>query len=293
MEEFRLLREIINRFCGIFFMDESRILVARRLRDRLEALGIEDFQHYLRHLRFHPDSRAELETIADVLTTNETYFFREDYQLRAFVADIVPDAKKYAAANGSKRLVVWSAGCSTGEEAYTIAILLQSSGLVADWDVRVFGSDLSRQVLHVARKGVYRGASFRALPEAYERYFQPCEGGREVRPEIRAMCRFGHLNLLDTQRTAIVGQVDVIFCRNTLIYFDMESRKRVIESFYERLRPGGYLLLGHSESLLNVSTAFEVVHVTGEMVYRKPVEEVTMPMARALRRSKRPGGKNA
>ena len=167
---------------------------------------------------------------------------------------------------------IWSAGCSTGEEVYTIAMIIAGSGLFEGWDVRVFGNDIARNVLQTARRAVYGPSSFRSMPSSYEHYLIETPEGRQVDPRIRAMCHFGHLNLLEHQRSAIVGRVDVVLCRNVLIYFDSESRSNVIETFYERLSPGGYLLLGHSESLLNVSTAFELVHLDRDLVYRRPVE---------------------
>ncbi len=269
MEEFRLLRDLVNSFCGIAFQDDAMFVVERRLRDRLLALGLPDYSAYYQYLRYHPEARAELERAVDVLTTNETYFFREDYQLNGFRDEVLPAIRAQAAAR--KRLVIWSAGCSTGEEVYTLAILVERSGLFEGWDVRVFGNDISRRVLAAARKGTYGPSSFRATPPEYEQYFVDGPDGRQVHPRIRAMCHFGHLNLVEGGRTAIVGRVDAVFCRNVLIYFDSQSRRRVIDTFYERLNPGGYLMLGHSESLLNVSTAFEVVHLTTDLVYRRPL----------------------
>jgi SAM-dependent methyltransferase len=155
---------------------------------------------------------------------------------------------------------------------YSIAMQARESGLVPGRAVRIFGSDISRRVLAHARRGVYGKASFRAMPvELRRRYFLEREDGAHVVDDLRSVCQFGHLNLLDTPRSSIVGRVDVIFCRNVLIYFDDDARRRVIEMFYDRLLPGGYLLLGHSESLLNVSTAFELVHLREDLVYRKPL----------------------
>jgi len=275
-EEFRLLRDLINSFCGIYFADEAAQVVARRLRDRLKSLGLSDFWQYYRYLRYHPDSQSELERAVDLLTTNETYFFREEYQLRAFANEVLPMLKQRAQSRGTRRLAIWSAGCSTGEEVYTLAILIMESGLFDGWDVRVFGNDISRRVLSRARKAIYTESSFRATGPEYARYFIDVPEGRQVHPRVRALCHFGHLNLLDHGRTAIVGRVDAIFCRNVLIYFDQESRRKVIETFYQRLVPGGFLLLGHSESLLNASTAFELVHLSSDLVYRRP-----LPVSRA------------
>jgi chemotaxis protein methyltransferase CheR len=281
VEDFRLLRDLVNSFCGIAFQDDAMFVVERRLRERLHALGLPDYAAYHQYLRYHPDARAELERAVDVLTTNETYFFREDYQLNGFRDEVLPALREQAAAR--RRLVVWSAGCSTGEEVYTLAILIERTGLFEGWEVRIFGNDISRRVLGTARKGEYGASSFRAMPPQYDPYFVDGPSGRQVHPRIRAMCHFGHLNLLEGGRTAIVGRVDAIFCRNVLIYFDAASRRRVIDTFYERLHPGGYLMLGHSESLLNVSTAFEVVHLSADLVYRRPLVSAASRSGRAER----------
>jgi chemotaxis protein methyltransferase CheR len=272
-EEFRLLRDLVNDFCGIDFADETMFVVERRLRERVMALGLQDFEQYYQYLRYHPDAATEIERAVDELTTNETYFFREEYQLRAFAKEVLPELRQRLVAQGAKRLALWSAGCSTGEEAYTLAMLVHDSGLFSGWDVRIFGNDISRRVLQTARRAVYGPSSFRAMPPEYARYFVEGPEGRQVHPSIRSMCHFGHLNLLDARRVAIVGRVDAIFCRNVLIYFDTDSRRKVIDNFYERLAPGGYLMLGHSESLLHVTTAFELAHLSSDLVYRKPLRQ--------------------
>lgn len=268
-DELRLLRDLINAHAGIYFDDDARFILERRLRERLMALGLRSFGEYYHFLRFSNRGRAELEEAAEALTTNETYFYREDYQLRAFRDELLPRIAQEAGSR--RRLAIWSAGCSTGEEVYTIAMLVAESGLFDEWDVRVYGSDLSRRCLAVARRGVYGPSSFRAMPQELRRaYFHERPDGAHVVERIRSMCHFGHLNLMDADRASIVGRVDAVFCRNVLIYFDARSRRQVIDLLYERLLPGGYLLLGHSESLLNVSTAFELVHLREDLVYRKP-----------------------
>jgi len=280
LREFRLIRDFINQFCGIYFSDDSVYIVERRLRERLRDLGLENFAEYYRYLQYHPKAEAELEASAEVLTTNETYFFREAYQLRAFAEEVLPVVRGRALARGSNRLDVWSAGCSSGEEVYTIAMLVDATGLFDGWDVRVFGNDISRRVLTKARGATYGAASFRAMIPEYDRYFIDTEEGRQVHPRIRSMCHFGHLNLMNQRRAAIVGRVDVTFCRNVLIYFDDASRRKVLDSIYERLQRGGYLLLGHSESLLRSSTAFEIAQLSTDIVYRRPVPYSALPPRR-------------
>ncbi len=272
--KFRLLRDLINRFCGIAFQDDAMYVVERRLRERLSSLGLADFTSYYHYLRYNPDAQAEIERAVDVLTTNETYFFREDYQLDAFVRETLPEIRRRKERKKAQRLSIWSAGCSTGEEAYTLAMLVAHSELFEGWDVRIYGNDISRRVLQRARKAVYSPSSFRAMPPGYDRYFVDVPDGRQVSSRIRAMCHFGHLNLLDAGRAAMVGRVDIVFCRNVLIYLDPKSRRSVIDTFYERLLPGGYLALGHSESLINVSTAFELVHLSTDLIYRRPTGSI-------------------
>jgi chemotaxis protein methyltransferase CheR len=273
-DEFRLLRDLVNGHSGIYFGDDSLPVLERRLRERLAALNLKSFGEYYQFLRFSSLNGAELDEALDLLTTNETYFFREDYQLRAFRDEVLPRLASDTAAR--RRLTVWSAGCSTGEEVYTLAILIAESGLFNDLEVRVYGSDISRRCVAAARRGIYGASAFRAVgPEIKRAFFADKADGSHVIDRIRQLCHFGHLNLMDSEKVRVVGRVDVVFCRNVLIYFDQRSRKRVIDMFYERLMPGGYLFLGHSESLLNVSTAFELVHLSEDLVYRKPF--FTMP----------------
>jgi chemotaxis protein methyltransferase CheR len=269
-DDYRLLRDLVSERLGVWFGPESRVSLERRLRERLTVRGVTSFADYYQLLKYSPVAVEEWEEAADLLTTHETYFFREDYQLRAFRNELLPMLAERG--RPRKRLHVWSAGCSTGEEAYTIAMLLQDSDLFGGWDVRVYGSDVSKKCIASARRGVYGPISFRATSDADKaRWFVPAEDGLGVVPSVRGLCHFGQMNLLDEERTHLVGRCDVIFCRNVVLYFDAPARRRVIDMFYDRLVPGGVLLLGHAESLLNVSTAFELLHLKEDLVYRKPV----------------------
>jgi chemotaxis protein methyltransferase CheR len=269
-EEFRLLRDLFSSRIGIQFGPESRFAMERRLRERLAILKLSTFAEYYQYLRFHPLAQTEWEEAIELLTTNETYFFREDYQLRSFREEVLP--LLVAQAKGRKRLSIWSAGCSTGEEVYTIAILLMESPLTAGWELRVYGSDISKRCIAAARRGVYGPAAFRAMPEDLKRrHFVEKSDGFYVSERVRTLCHFGQMNLLDEEKARLLGRADAVFCRNVMIYFDGYSRKRVIDIFSERLYPGGVLLLGHSESLLNVSTAFELLHLREDLVYKKPM----------------------
>jgi chemotaxis protein methyltransferase CheR len=268
VEEFRRIRELILKYCGVMLTDDQRAHTERRLRERLVALGLPDFRAYYRWLRFDPAGAAEIEDAAEAITTHETYFLREEYQLEAFRTEILPEL--YRTRSAARRLAIWSAGCSTGEEAYTLAMLLLEAGIPAGWDVRIYGSDLSRRVISHARRGIYGPSSFRACPEHFRKaYFTPVPEGMAVSNEVRALCNFGQLNLVDAARVALIGRIDVIFCRNVLIYLDPSARRSVIEQFHRRLSPGGYLLLGHSESLLGTTTAFEPVMLSTDLVYRR------------------------
>lgn len=269
-EEFRLLRDLVQAHCGIFFRDDTRYLLERRLAPRLQALALATFAEYHRFLRYDPARAAELEEAVDVITTNETYFYREPFQLGAFSREILPDLAQTLAPQ--RRLRLLSAGCSTGEEAYTLAVLARESGLFEDWDVEVAGVDISRRCLDAARAGAYGEHAFRS-PEAehMRRWFRLRGGKWVVDDAIRRWVRFARENLLEPGALASVGRVDALFCRNVMIYFDLAARRRVLARFHEKLRDGGWLLLGHSESLLNVTADFEIVHLTRDLVYRKPL----------------------
>jgi chemotaxis protein methyltransferase CheR len=269
-EEFRMIRDLIHQYSGIYFADDKAYLVQRRLAARLEATGARTFTDYGRLLRYGARSRRELEEAVDRVAVNETYFFREEYQLRAFAEEILPAIA--GDLDRDQALSIWSAGCSSGEEPYTISMLILEDGRFADWDVRIIGSDISRKVLRQASSGRYRESALRATtPVRRDRFFRRDGAMWEVREQVRGPVAFARLNLMEDQPLDLVGEVDVLFCRNVLIYFDAEARQRVIRSFYDRLAPGGYLLLGHSESLLHLSTEFELVQLENDTVYRKPL----------------------
>jgi chemotaxis protein methyltransferase CheR len=269
-EEFHLLRDLVYERCGVSFPEDMKFVMERRLWPRLESLGLRDFHAYYRHLRLDPRGPQELELAIDALITHETYFFREAQQLAAFSQELLP--RLFQRNQPTRRLRIWSAGCSSGEEAYTIAILVKESGRFEGWNVQIYGTDLSARMLASARRAEYGPSAMRAMPEGYlERYFEPAGGPRHrVKEEIRSLVSFGSLNLLEWELGQLVAPQDVIFCRNVLIYFDLPARRRVLDLFYDRLVGGGYLLLGHSESLINLSSAFELVHLESDLVYRRP-----------------------
>jgi len=268
-EDFRLLRDAVGARMGLSLAPSTRPSLERRLRERLAVVNAKSFAEYYHYISFDSGAEDEWDALYDLLTTSETYFFREDYQLRAFQDEVLPLLLEQA--RSRRRLTVWSAGCSTGEEVYTIATLIHETNLFQGWEVRVFGSDISKRSIAVARRGVYGPSSFRTTPKDKRRaYFIERPDGAHVVERIRSMCHFGQMNLLEADKARLIGRVDAIFCRNVLIYFDPHARRSVIDLFHERLYPGGVLLLGHSESLLNISTAFELLHLKEDLVYRKP-----------------------
>jgi len=265
---FRQLRDQIYKRTGMFFGDSSKYLIQKRLSPRARELNFDSFQKYFYFLQYDPRAEAEFDQIFDLVTTNETYFFREPAQLTAFTEEIVPDI---LSRKPTRKVRIWSAGCSSGEEPYSIAILLAETGLYRNVTFEIFASDLNQQVLAKARRGLYRENSFRATGEDLRaKYFaKEPDGSWRISDEIRNRVSFGRLNIYDEPRVSLLGYLDVVFCRNVIIYFDDASKKTVIRNFYGRLIDGGYLLLGHSESLISLSTQFKLKHLKNDMVYQK------------------------
>jgi chemotaxis protein methyltransferase CheR len=270
-DEFRLLRDFVYQHCGLNFTQDSKYLLEKRLGKRLQHHHLKSFKDYYYLLRYSQNKDQELAEVVDLLTTNETYFFREDFQLRSFTEEILPEIRRRKEQDGDRRLRIWSAGCSTGEEPYTIAMLLLEQPAFADWQIDIIGTDISQRVLQIARKGVYGSSSFRVTPPEFQRrYFTEVDGKFRIADRAKNLVTISHLNLFDAPRVGLLGRMDVVFCRNVIIYFDLAAKKRVIESFFQRLRPEGFLLLGHSESLMNVSNAFVLRHFVHDMVYQRP-----------------------
>ena len=274
--EFRMFSELLRKHCGLHFDESSRFLLERRVGRRVRELGLGGFAAYHYSLRSQGGDE-ELAHLIDLLTTNETYFFRERSQLQALVDEVVPQLLRNRPAGSSRPISIWSAGCSSGEEPYSVVALAMEAGLDPGRNLRVIASDISRPVLTKSRRGVYRESSFRDTSEELRRrYFVDKDGLLRISDEVKKHVDFIHLNLLDESKISLLGTMDVILCRNVIIYFDAETKRRVIQTFYDRLRPGGFLLLGHSESLINVSSAFELSHLKRDLVYRRPIpgEEV-------------------
>jgi chemotaxis protein methyltransferase CheR len=270
-EEFRLIRDLIYGHCGLFFDNDSKFLLEKRLGKRVSLHRLPSYKEYYHFLRYNRGKDQELSEIMELLTTNETYFFRESFQLKAFAEEIIPEIRAEKEKRGDRSIRIWSAGCSSGEEPYTIAMLLLEMKFPKEWRLEVIGADISQRVLQQARKAVYRKSSFRATDESYiKRFFQEQEDGFRISDQVKELVTFSHLNLFDENRLALLGKMDIVFCRNVIIYFDQNAKKKVVDAFSRILREGGYLLLGHSESLMNISTAFVLKHLRNDMVYQKP-----------------------
>jgi chemotaxis protein methyltransferase CheR len=272
-EEFRLIRDLVYNHCGMFFAPDAKYLLEKRLSSRLAFHNLASYKDYYLLLKYDIRKDQEMSDLMDVLTTNETYFFREAFQLKAFTDEIIPEIVEAKLKKGDRSLRIWSAGCSTGEEPYTIAMLLLENSMLKGWRIEIIGTDISHRVLQQARKGVYGKSSFRATDAAYVgRYFEEQEGGSyRLSDNLRELVTISQLNLFDQNRLALLGRMDIIFCRNVIIYFDQLAKKKVVETFCQSLYPGGFLLLGHSESLMNITTLFTLRHLKNDMVYQKPL----------------------
>lgn len=268
-ETFLSLRERITSASGIYIVadENSRFLIERRLAPRLRLRGNKSFAAYVESL-----DEQELEALLDTVAVHETYFFREERQLKAFTDEILPEL-----IGKGERLSIWSAGCSSGEEAYTIAMLLSEHGLLANGQVSIDAGDLSRRVIESAIKGGYGQSSFRTTDGYFRDKYFTREGASlwRVSGELRKSLRFEQQNLIKLAeglregRPRMAGKFDVIFCRNVLMYFDDSAVKKTLMMFHSLLREGGYLLLGHAESLLPHGLGFRTVQLGRELAYKK------------------------
>lgn len=261
---FRRLRDLICETCGIYISDAKKYRIEKKLLGRLEELHLTGFEDYLSFLL--AKENGELERLFDAVTTNETYFFREPNQMSILTDVVVPQA----AAKNKNTIRLWSAACSTGEEPYTIAMMLKERQPMVKADI--LASDISGAAIDKARAGIYGSYSTRNVPPPYlSRYFRMNGSGFELDPLIRGAVRFMTLNLTDERsvRLAAATGMDVVFLRNVLIYFDDKTKKRVVSILYDCLRPGGYLFIGTSESLHMVTRAFNPVVFNKVVVYQR------------------------
>jgi chemotaxis protein methyltransferase CheR len=263
-DDFVALRDLIRDRFGIWYDDQKRFLLLSRLSTRLAKRGIETYGAYAQFLRYGPRREDEWTDLASVLSNNETYFFRERAQLKALASKILDEFLER-----SPRVRLWSAACSSGEEPYSLAMTLLETGKLSDAMLSIRATDVSPRVLELAGAAFYRALSFRATePAMIQRWFRPQGDGFVVDERIKRLVSFGRLNLLDEQAVAGEGPFDAIFCRNVLIYFDRPTQKRVVESFAKALRPGGYLFLGHAESLFHLTDLYEPIVGPDAIVYR-------------------------
>lgn len=272
LETFLKLRDFIYEKSGIYFAENKLYLLENRIGRRLRELGKNSYEEYLTLIKQSGGNRDELNLLYNEITINETYFFRYANQLNAFSKIILPNFIKSQSPN-SKSIKIWSAASSSGEELYTIGILLkeETNGLMRNWNFDLKGTDISHRIIEKARNGQYSNNSFRndVPPYVKSKYFQGMGNNFVINDEIKNMAAFSHLNLNDHIKIRSMRGVDFIFCRNVLIYFDDEMKKKVVRALYSVLNHGGYLFLGEAESLHGVSSAFKVEHFPGAFVYKK------------------------
>lgn len=266
-EEFKLFRDMVYEYSGIMFQDHKRYIIENRLSKRLKQLNFSSFKDYYYFLKYDRKRDAELVEVMNLLTINETYFFREFGQLNHMVSTALPEI---LARKTDRTLRIWSAACSTGEEPYSISMLIKDSGaLPSGYRLEIVATDISQNAVDIARSGLYRKISFRSTDTRYMKYFSPQGSEYRVRPEIKAPVRIERANLLNAMDMNRYRNMDVIFCRNVLIYFDKESKKKVLNSFERALNPGGYLYIGHSETLYGITDAFRMKNFGEGIVYMK------------------------
>jgi chemotaxis protein methyltransferase CheR len=268
-DDFLKFQEYFYRKTGIRFEDTKRYFVDKRLMERMGYTKSASFREYFSLLRFEADGR-ELQALVNLMTVNETYFFREDYQFDCLVNSILPEIVARKKDRGPIR--IWALPSSSGEEAYTIAMcLIERWPGINTQDVEIISSDIDTNILGLARAGLYSDRSTMHVPEAYLRkYFKKTAGGLQINDVLRNAVEFTRVNLQDPSDTKPYRNFDVIFCRNLLIYFDDISRKQAAETFYDALQPGGFILLGHSESMSRISSLFRIRKFEDAIVYQRP-----------------------
>ncbi len=270
-EEFTLIRDFIHERSGIYFAESKMYLIKNRLMKRMSELEIKTVRDYFYHVKYDV-SQKEFNRLMDLITTNETSFYRNEPQLLSFSDEVLPQIiKEKLASSEQKSIRIWSAGCSTGEEPYTLAmILLNKLMTTAGWNIEIIANDISEEVLQKARLGEYTGITLRNVrPDLLARYFTKAGEVYRVKPEVKSFVKFSHMNLNDPRKISLVGNFDVIFCRNVMIYFSDEVKKELVRRFFSTLKPGGYFYIGHSETLHGISKAFKLVYFKNALVYQK------------------------
>jgi chemotaxis protein methyltransferase CheR len=272
-EELQRLSEFLYRRTGMVFTEDKRYYIQRRINDRMAITGSVSFASYFARLR--SDARGEIEQFVNAFTVNETYFNREDHQLQCLTTDLLRERVPTKAHGEAIR--IWSVPCATGEEPYSIGIwLLENWPQVDAYEIEILGSDIDTRVLEAAREGIFgKRALMRMPPALIEKYFERLDEDRwRVLDDLRKSVEFSAVNLVEAGETRSFGRFDVIFCRNVLIYFDDASRRTAAENLYENLLPGGFICLGHTESMSRISPLFEVRRFADAIVYQRPAETV-------------------
>lgn len=265
-EEFAELADIIYKNAGITFTLNKKYLLENRLSKRLSELNFSSYKDYIYFLKYDLKRREEMKVLMNLVTINETYFLRERAQMDHMVKKGIPEM----AMKGKRSFKIWSAACSSGEEPYSIAILLNEEGYFGKYNIEIYGTDINTDVLNIAEKGVYRSVSFRGVqPSIIDKYFTKNGLDFTLKPEIKSKVKFFQANLMESMAASRIGSADFIFCRNVLIYFDVEAKKKVVDNFYKILPQGGYLYLGHSETLSKIDDRFKPVNFGAGIVYIK------------------------
>ncbi len=261
--------KLIYKKTGLHYEYNKKYFVEKRIIQHAELLQLNSLNEYYMYLKFGTEP-SEFHQLINDLTVNETYFFRDFPQLRNFAEDVLPLVEKRK--TDRKKIKIWCAACSTGEEAYTLSIILQEMlDEPAKWDVQIFASDINSEVLQSAKAGIYDSRAIKDVPLTYlEKYFRKRQDKYHINHDIKQSVSFLQINLMDARARSSISGCDFIFCRNCLIYFDDISRKSVVMSFYESLNPGGFLFLGHSESVGRITSSFRAKKIGDTVVYSRP-----------------------
>ncbi len=270
-ELFKQLREFIYQKTGIYFQDNKKYLLEGRIGKRVQFLELSGFDQYLQLLKSSRGAN-ELPYLYEAVTINETFFFRNEPQFEVFEKTLVPEIIARRGVNGKVKIKVWSAASSSGEEAYTIAMIyLEKLKPKYPWlELEIIGTDINEAVLETARSGIYREYSIRNIPRQYlEKYFDAEDGKFYLHDEVKRLARFENLNLYDRARMKRMSQIDIVFCCNVLIYFDQKSKIQVVSDIYDAMNTGGYLFIGYAETLHGISSAFKLINFPKTVVYKK------------------------
>jgi chemotaxis protein methyltransferase CheR len=266
------IRDLIYNTAGIYQADNKLQVLEDRCRRRMKALGVPRLRDYYGCLTVNSMRQAEMISLLNEITIGETYFFRNRPQLDTIREIVLPAIIEAKLKMGQTRLRIWSAGCSTGEEPFTISMMLldEVQGQLKGWTTETLATDLNERAIAHAKAGCYGDYSTRNLePDFRNKYFRIDGDKLQIKPEVKANVIFSRLNLLDDSRMLFAQNIDLILCCNVLIYFDTISKRRVIQHFYRTLLPHGYLFLGHSESLYGVDEDFRLVHMPSATAYVK------------------------